>query len=117
MPGRYSDVVRGAGRMSVPAERPRDDIWDALVEVFGFPGDRKLRNRTVKDLREAGATVGDIYARVQAWPMHFDFTLTERGLVKYWGQLAGRPLRAPRHEADHYRERMMLSKWAAEVDR
>lgn len=93
--------------------RPRDPIWDALESVFGFPADRSLRNRTVKDLRQAQATAEDIFARVQAWPLHFPgLTLTERALVKFWGQLARQPLRADPKDVESFRERMLLTQWA-----
>lgn len=106
--------------MSVPAERPRDDLWDALVGVFGEPLERhrSLYGKIVSDLRKANATAGDVYARAQAWPLHFPgLTLTPAALHKYWSQLARQPLRADRREVEAYRERMLLEKWVSESQR
>lgn len=106
--------------MSVPAERPRDEVWDALIDWFGepLPSQRSRYGRILKDLRAVNATAGDVYARCHAWPLHFPgLTLTPEALLKWWSQLGRQPLRASRHEVEQYRERMLLEKWAAESER
>lgn len=45
--------------------RPRDEVWDVLVEIFGFaPASgtdaHGARNRAVGQLRKEGATAGDV---------------------------------------------------------
>lgn len=78
--------------------RPRDPIWDALVEVFGEPStrtNRTLRNKIVNSLREAQATGEDVILRARLWPLHFPgATLTETALEKHWDRLGRPPLRA-----------------------
>lgn len=42
-----------------PKERPRDEIWDVLVELFGEPLTKRAhgrRNQASKELRDAGLT-------------------------------------------------------------
>lgn len=83
--------------------RPRDDIWDGLVVVFGEPTEsqRSLRGQIVASLRLAGATRTEITRRAGMWPVHFpDATLTPTALEKFWNQLANPPLRASRAQVD-----------------
>jgi hypothetical protein len=78
--------------------RKRDEVWDAMADVFGEPETttaRSLRGKLVKSLKAAGATYDDIVTRVQAWPMHFpDATLTETAFEKHYTTLGRPPLRA-----------------------
>lgn len=51
------------------SERPRDEIWDALVGLYGEPtnqGARGRRNKAVKMLKESGATPVEIEERYKA---------------------------------------------------
>lgn len=45
------------------SERPKDEIWDALVEEFGevrTKSERGRRNLAVRELRDAGVTAEEI---------------------------------------------------------
>lgn len=83
--------------------RERNEIWDALVEVFGDPttdSNRRLRGKICASLKRAGATHDQIMLRARAWPAHFDEAeLTETALEKHWDRLGRPPLRA---DADQY---------------
>jgi hypothetical protein len=103
--------------------RPRDEIWDALVVVFGEPttrSNRSLRNKIVASLREAEATYAEIIARAYTWPSHFPgATLTETALEVHWDRLGRPPLRATELQAREYEaelDRLRLRAWADEED-
>jgi hypothetical protein len=99
--------------------RPRDDIWDALVEVFGDPetsDERGRRNRVVKQLRGAGATPQMIGERVDAWPLLYeDATLTDLALAKHWTALGRPALRLDRAAAEQYRQDRNRDRHLADV--
>lgn len=71
--------------------RPRDEIWDALTELFGSAeteSARTKRGKVVRSLAHAGATGDEIATRAAHWPDLFEgATLTELALEKHWGQL------------------------------
>lgn len=79
------------------APRERNEIWDALSDLFGEPTTRtaqKGRGRVVSSLRAAGATADDIYERAKRWAIHFDrATMTAEALEKHWDTLPRKPLR------------------------
>ena len=83
--------------------RQRDEVWDALVELFGEPAtdsNRKLRGKVVASLKRAGATYDEILRRAQSWPLHFESaTLTETALEKHWDRLGQPPMRASPRQA------------------
>ena len=85
---------------SMPSARQRNEIWDALSNVFGEPSTRssqELRGKVVASLRSAGATPDEIYARAKRWALHFDHaTMTDLALEKHWDTLARKPLRRTR---------------------
>jgi hypothetical protein len=76
------------------SERPRDELWDALVEEVGTEpatrSERGMWNSSLKQLREVDATADELRRRCKAfrkqWP---DITLTPSALVKWWGSLGG----------------------------
>ena len=77
-------------------ERPRDPIWDTLMEVCGIEttaipkSARGAYNRAVKELREVGATPEQIRNRAARWhKVYAGATLTPTALVKHWASLAG----------------------------
>lgn len=103
--------------------RPRDEIWDALVAIFGEPttrSNRRLRNQIVISLREAGANYAEIHARAVKWPDHFPgATLTETALEVHWDRLGRPPLRATELQAREYEQEMdraRLREWADEQE-
>src|SRR5690606_40354045 len=71
--------------------RQRDEVWDALVELFGEPAtdtNRKLRGKVVASLKRAGATCDEILRRAQPGPVQFEAaTLAETALGKRWDRL------------------------------
>lgn len=80
-----------------PKQRPRNEIWDALAEIFGTPTTRTAetrRGKVVSSLRRAGATPDEILARAKRWPLHFDgATMTDTALESHWDTLPRKPLR------------------------
>lgn len=79
-------------------ELARNEVWDALVNVFGPPtteSNTRLRGRVTRSLKGAGATYDEIITRAQRWPLYFPgATLTETALEKHWDRLGRPPLRA-----------------------
>lgn len=103
--------------------RPRDEVWDALVDIFGQPTTRSSRsnfNRIVASLKEAGANYAEIHRRAVTWPAHFPgATLTENALEKHWDRLGRMPLRATElqgRELDQEIDRARMRAWAAEQE-
>lgn len=84
----------GTRQKSGGADRPRDEVWDALSALFGEPTTRtakSLRGKVTASLREAGADGAEIAARARRWPKLFpQATLTETALEKHWDLLASR---------------------------
>lgn len=80
-----------------PEPRARNEIWDALGEIFGEPTTRgacQVRGKVVASLRSARASPDEITARAKRWPLHFDTaTLTDLALEKHWDTLGRKPLR------------------------
>lgn len=80
---------------AAPRERartPRDDLWDALSEIFGDAvtrNGRSLRGKTVTSLMEARATPDQIRAAPKLWRrvMPAGATFTETALDKHWSLL------------------------------
>ena len=115
--------LRPAPRGIARAPRPRDEVWDALVAVFGEPttrSNRSLRNKIVISLKEAGADYADIIARSVTWPAHFPgATLTETALEVHWDRLGRPPLRASELQSREYEQEMdraRLREWADEKE-
>lgn len=83
--------------------RPRDEIFDAIVEVCGIdakqltPAGRGPINKAVKELREVGATAGQITLRARNYRQQYrDANLTPIALAKHWASLGnGRPSSRP----------------------
>lgn len=90
-----SDAVTAVAVTGAP--RQRNELWDALTEVFGEATTRSsqtLRGKVVSSLRAAGATPDEVVSRARSWPRHFDTaTLTETALEKHWDALGRKPLR------------------------
>ena len=80
-----------------PTERQRNQVWDALTDIFGAPTTRKKeieRGKVVAELTQAGATYEEVIRRAKAWPNHYDSaTLTPHALDKHWDALGKPPLR------------------------
>lgn len=82
------------------ATRPRDEVWDALTELFGEPsthGAKSLRGKMVKSFKEAGATAQEIKARSIRYGrvMPPGTLLTETALEKHWPLLASPTIKTP----------------------
>ena len=103
------------------AERPRDELWDALVEECGIDPSsitksmRGSLNGAAKQLRDVGATAPDVHARAERyrrkWPT---VSLTPSALAKHWATLAAdeapsSPARDPVVEARIARRRSPLA--------
>jgi hypothetical protein len=74
------------------APRPRDLLWDALVERFGPVAERTnahaKRNKAVADLKRLGADVDGIALALAAWPRVFpQTTVTDQALATHYPQL------------------------------
>lgn len=93
---RKSHVTLAAGSEEPPAGRPRDPVWDELVEQFGAVAPRTnahaRRNKAVADLKRLGADVDGIRRAVRTWPRVFaGATLTDVALATHYPQLSRRP--------------------------
>lgn len=73
--------------------RPRDEVWDTLVDVCGYrpeaDSERGAWNKARKELRRLEAGADDVRDRAAAyrkrWPL---VALTPTALVRHWGELA-----------------------------
>lgn len=78
--------------------RPRNEVWDALVEIFGEPtteSARTRRGKVCRSLTAARASPEEILRRARRWPRYFgDATLTDTALEKHWDALGRPPLRS-----------------------
>jgi hypothetical protein len=75
----------------LPQIRKPNPIWDALEDAFGEPRtapERSRRGKTVKELREVGASPEQVAYAVKRhrslWPA---MTVTERSIVAHWSEL------------------------------
>jgi N-terminal phage replisome organiser (Phage_rep_org_N) len=82
---------------SLPVKaRPRDPIWDTLVELFYepmTPGEKSKIGKVVHDLKKAGATPEEMRRRASNHAtMHesgvINWSLTPPALANNWGELA-----------------------------
>ena len=93
--------------------RPFDEIWSALVDLFGEPtsSTRSLHAKVARELADRGATAADVYERaaglVARWGDPRYVTVTS--LLKHWPSFDGRlaqitPADVERHrDTDRYR--------------
>lgn len=96
-------VVTNESIAAAPRERQPDPIWDTMLTVCNIDGRtltssaRGAINKAVKELRDIAATPAEIEAKAadyrKTWP---DITLTPTALVKHWGQLAAKAVKASR---------------------
>ena len=81
-------------RRNGSTSRPRNELWDALTEIFGDATTvtaQSRRGKIIRSLKAARASPDEIISRARSWPLHFDIaTLTETALEKHWDTL-GRP--------------------------
>lgn len=87
--------VSTSGAANKPG-RAKDEIWDALIDLFGdveTRSERGRRNAAAKQLRDVGAVPDDIRARARRW--QYTVPLTPTALVAHWSALAGRPAAKP----------------------
>ena len=75
---------------ATPTKRPRDPIWDALVEIYGEPtsAGRGAMNTAAKALRDYGTTPDEMFATVRVLA-NTDFNwavTTPNALAKHFGQ-------------------------------
>ena len=111
--GEGEGVRRGSRSIAtLEAPRERNQVWDALSDIFGEPETktaRSLRGKVCKSLTEAEATAADVYLRVQAWPMLFpDATLTDIALEKHWTALGRPALRASEQDVTKHKRDLEL---------
>lgn len=94
---------------SAPRSRPRDPLFEAVVEVcYGVPHDqltdteRGRANRAVAELRKVSATPEDVFRRAAEYRARSpDYPLMPQTLTKLWNDLA-----IPRGGSrDHHRPR------------
>jgi hypothetical protein len=71
-----------------PKERPRDEVWDTLTELFGEATTRRTRGRrnaAAKELREANATPEEIRLTYDYCRRYFGY-FTEMAICMYHGR-------------------------------
>jgi hypothetical protein len=82
------------------ASRPRDALWDCVVDVFGYSDkltslERGRINKALKALREVGATPEEIRARAAAYRKQYpDVAFTPLALASNWSQLQSKKSKA-----------------------
>lgn len=75
------------------AARPRDELWDTVVDVFGYNDkmtslERGRINKALKSLREVSATPEEIRRRAAMYRKQFpDVAFTPLALASNWSQL------------------------------
>lgn len=75
------------------ASRPRDELWDCVVDVFGYTEqltslERGRTNKALKALREVGATPEEIRLRAASYRKQYpDVAFTPLALASNWSQL------------------------------
>lgn len=75
------------------ASRPRDALWDCVVDVFGYSDnmtslERGRINKALKALREVGASPDDIRWKAASYRKQFpDVAFTPLALASNWSQL------------------------------
>jgi len=91
--------LAAAAAAAQPRTRPRDLLWEAVLDVCGVDpaaltsAFRGGANRAVKELRDAGATPEQVRDRAAEYRRRFDTAaLTPTALAKHWPTLA-----APAH--------------------
>ena len=98
----------------------RDEIWDALVDVFGDPTtdtNRTLRGKVAQSLFVAEADGQEILRRASMWPAHFpDATLTETALEKHWDRLGRPPLRMSADDTAAHLRRQELAQLERQLE-
>lgn len=81
--------------------RPRDELWDALVEALGHPIatdiERGRANRALKSLRGVGATPDQLHQVARAYRRTYpNVALTPQAIEAHWSELVARaPLVEP----------------------
>lgn len=100
-------LAEAAARLGTPAAssegpRPRDLVWDALVEVLGIAeaeitkSQRGALNAAVRQLKDVGATPEEIHRRGAAYRRrHPEWPLTGTALAKHWPFLTEETVPAP----------------------
>lgn len=91
--------------LAKPRARPRDELWDALTDEFGEPtndSERGRRNKTLKLLRQSGATPQELRRRIEIyrakWP---DIDCTPTAIASNWSDLdRAPPATTPKRYAD-----------------
>lgn len=84
------------------AERPRDFLWEALVEVCAANADEMTKNErgkfnaALKQLRDVGATPDEIRRRAWQWKQEYpNIQITPTALCNRWSSLRPKNRYAP----------------------
>lgn len=87
----YEPSVEPSSSSALAVARPRNEIWDALEIELGpaaTPTEQRLRGKTVKELKEAGATPTDVHLRCQEYRLRWpSMALTDGALMKHWSMM------------------------------
>jgi hypothetical protein len=81
------------------ASRPRDELWDTIVDVFGYGEkmtslERGRINKALKSLREVGATPDEVRGKAAAYRKQFpEVAFTPLALASNWSQLESKKSR------------------------
>jgi len=75
--------------------RPRDELWDAFVEICGealTTSERSGRGKAVKEVREAGGRPEQLRPAAAEFRRIFpQLTMTDLAIARHWGKLVGKP--------------------------
>lgn len=86
-------------------ERPKDEVWEVLLEVSGITGtitkpERGKYNAATKALRAVGATPDQIRSVAQNYKTKYPGApLTPSAIASHWGELSGKTRRPTSPEA------------------
>ena len=111
--------------------KPRNLIWDSIVESFGFKPEEITRalasqiGKVVKDLNQVGATPEEVKQRHRNYRiLHPDWELTPNALVKHWAGLTDQhvknmleiTLKSRDREINAYNDNVAYEKIAEQYD-
>jgi hypothetical protein len=95
-----------------PPKRPRDELWDVLVEELGEPQtrtERGRRNKALLELREIEATPDELRCRIAGFRLRWpQAAVTATGIAANWTLLGSAPSGrlSDEERGQRFRERM-----------
>lgn len=86
-----NDLTTGDPAKKLPVARPRNEVWDALVDEFGDPAtasEKSMYGKVVRELKEAGATYDSVRERAKEGRRRWNGKVfSPMALSKHWTSL------------------------------